>query len=160
MVNEVWGQKDHPSGLNTNTVQILALSFHITGHHAPPGPIFIPKQDGRTSFMIPNHPGVWKVYLVKVDFPPYRHPFCWFSLREMGQNGVSGQVMLRFAPFFCCNDICYWNVDDSYKNDANQVSGWWDMREWWWKVGFTPRQLDVCPGPGWFHVPFFSCSGC
>jgi len=35
MVHEVWGQKDHPSGLDRNTVQILALSFHITGHHAP-----------------------------------------------------------------------------------------------------------------------------
>ena len=27
------------------------------------------------------------------------HPFFWFSLREMGQNGASGQVLLRFAPF-------------------------------------------------------------
>ena len=35
MVHEVWGQKDHPSGLDRNPVQILALSFHITGHHAP-----------------------------------------------------------------------------------------------------------------------------
>jgi len=35
MVHEVWGQKDHPGGLDRNTVQILALSFHITGHHAP-----------------------------------------------------------------------------------------------------------------------------
>jgi hypothetical protein len=35
MVHEVWGQKDHPSGLDRNPVQILALSFHKTGHHAP-----------------------------------------------------------------------------------------------------------------------------
>jgi len=35
LVHEVWGQKDHPSGLDRNTVQSLALSFHITGHHAP-----------------------------------------------------------------------------------------------------------------------------
>jgi hypothetical protein len=41
-------------------------------------------------------------------------------------------------PHFCCSDIFYWNVDDSYKNDTNQVSGWWDMREWWWKIGFMP----------------------
>jgi hypothetical protein len=65
----------------------------------PGRPIFIPKQDRRTSFMIPSNSGVWKVYLVKVDFPPFWHPFCWFSLREMGQNGISGQVLLRFAPF-------------------------------------------------------------
>jgi len=37
------------------------------------------QQDRRTSFMIPNHPGVYKVYMVKVDFPPFWHPFCWFS---------------------------------------------------------------------------------
>ena len=57
MVHEVWGQKDPPSGLDRNPVQILALSFHITGHHAPSRTPFIPKQDSRTSFMIPNHPG-------------------------------------------------------------------------------------------------------
>ena len=63
-----------------------------------PGPLFIPKQDRRTAFMIPNHLGVWKIFLVKVGFPPFWHPFCWFSLREMGQNRVSGQILLRFAP--------------------------------------------------------------
>ena len=63
-----------------------------------PGPLFILKQDRRISIMIPNHPRVWKVYLVKVGFSPFWHPFCWFSLREMGQNRVSGQILLRFAP--------------------------------------------------------------
>ena len=29
MVHEVWGQKDHPSGLDRNPVQILALRIHI-----------------------------------------------------------------------------------------------------------------------------------
>jgi hypothetical protein len=43
MVHEVRGQKDHPSGLDRNTVQILALSFHITGHHAPARASFHPK---------------------------------------------------------------------------------------------------------------------
>ena len=43
-------------------------------------------------------------------------------------------------PHFRCNDI-YWYVNDSYKNDINQVSGWWDMTEWWWKIGFTPRAI-------------------
>jgi hypothetical protein len=103
MVHEVWGQKDHPSGLDRNTVQILALSFHITGHHAPTRASFHPKTI-QEDFLYDLWyqiilPGVWKVYLVKVDFPPFWHPFCWFSLREMGQNGVSGQVLLRFAPF-------------------------------------------------------------
>jgi len=43
MAHEVWGQKDNLSGLDRNTVQILALSFHITGHHAPTRAIFHPK---------------------------------------------------------------------------------------------------------------------
>jgi hypothetical protein len=43
MVHEVWGEKDHPGGLDRNTVQILDLSFHITGHHAPTRASFHPK---------------------------------------------------------------------------------------------------------------------
>jgi hypothetical protein len=43
MVHEVLSQKDHPSGLDRNTVQILALSFHITGHHASTRASFYPK---------------------------------------------------------------------------------------------------------------------
>jgi hypothetical protein len=43
MVHGVWGQKNHPSGLGINPVQILALSFHITGQHAPSRTSFHPK---------------------------------------------------------------------------------------------------------------------
>ena len=43
MVHEIWGQKDHPSGLDRNPVKILAPSFHITGHHAPSRTSFHPK---------------------------------------------------------------------------------------------------------------------
>jgi len=43
MVHKVWGQLDHPSGLGSNPVQILALSSHITGHHAPSRASFHPK---------------------------------------------------------------------------------------------------------------------
>jgi len=43
MVHEVWGQKDHPGGLDRNTVQILALCFHIIGQHAPTRASFHPK---------------------------------------------------------------------------------------------------------------------
>ena len=43
MVYEVWGQKDHPSGLDRNPVQVLALSFNISGHHAPTRASFHPK---------------------------------------------------------------------------------------------------------------------
>jgi len=49
--------------------------------------------------MISNYLGVWKVYSVKVDFHLFGTPFADFLLREVGQNGVSGQVLLRFAPF-------------------------------------------------------------
>ena len=42
-----------------------------------PGPLFFSKQDRRISFMIPNHPRVWKVYL-KVDYPPFWHLFADF----------------------------------------------------------------------------------
>jgi hypothetical protein len=48
--------------------------------------------------MIPIILGL-KSKLVKVGFLPFWHPFCWYSLREMGQNGVSDQLLGRFAPF-------------------------------------------------------------
>ena len=155
MVHEVWGQKDNPSLLDRNSVQILTLSFHITGHHAPGRTSFHPKQDRRTSFMIPNHPGFRKIHLVKVEFPPFWHPFCWFSPRKMGQNGVSGQVLLRFAPFLLQWYFLF-NVDDLYKNNTNQVIGRWDMREWWWKIGFTLRAIrPIRLRRNWQHL----CSG-
>ena len=46
-----------------------------------------------------------------------------FFLREMGQNGVSGQVLFCFAPFLL-QWYSLFNVDDSYKNDTTQVSEW------------------------------------
>ena len=89
MVHEIWGRKDHPNGLGQKYSSMFGRVSSLQPSTPQPGPLFIPKQDRRTSFMIPNHPRVWKVYLVR----------CWFSSREMGQNGVSGQVLLRFAPF-------------------------------------------------------------
>ena len=58
MVHGVWGQKDHPSGLDRNTLQFLALSSTLQATTPQPGPLFIPKQDRRTSFVKPSHPGV------------------------------------------------------------------------------------------------------
>ena len=101
MVHEVWGQKDHPSGLDRNTAKFGRLST-LQATTPQPGSLFIPKQGRRTSFMIPNHPRVWKllkyiwwrlIFLVPLLLADA------FSVREMGQNGVSGQVLLRFAPF-------------------------------------------------------------
>jgi hypothetical protein len=62
MVHEVWGQKDHPSGLDRIPVKILALSFHITGHHAPSRTSYHPKtrQENFTPFCCND------IYLSKV----------------------------------------------------------------------------------------------
>ena len=104
-----------------------------------PGPLFIPKQDRRTSLKIPNHLGFWKVGLVKVDFPPFWHPFCWFSLREMGQNAVSDQLLGRFTPI-----LLQWYLSKEhhwYKNVPVWCIRWWDTKNVWWNVGFTPRAI-------------------
>ena len=118
MVHEIWGRKDHPNGLGQKYSSMFGRVSTLQPSTPQPGPLFIPKQDRRTSFMIPNHPGVYKVYMVKVDFqqdrrtsfmipnhpgvykvymvkvdfPPFWHPFCWFSLREMGQNEVGCSI--------------------------------------------------------------------
>ena len=149
MVHTVWDQLDHPSGLGRNPVKFWHWVRTLQATTPYPGPLFIPKQDRGTSFMIPNHPEFWKADLVKVGFPPFWHPFRWFPIREMGQSGVSDQLLGHFTPFLL-QWYFFWNVDDSYKKDTNQVSGWWDMREWWWKIGFTPRKIRHW-SPSWQH---------
>jgi len=71
---------------------------------------------------------------------PFMTPLLLIFVKELGQNGVPGQLLLRFAPFLL-QCYSYWNVDYSYKNDTNRVSWWWDMTDWWWKVGFMPRAI-------------------
>jgi hypothetical protein len=58
-------------------------------------------------------------------------------------NGPKWSIWPSAAPFapFLLQWYFDWNVNDSYKNDTNQVSGWWNMREWWWKIGFTLRAI-------------------
>jgi hypothetical protein len=48
---------DHPSGLDGNPVQILALTFHITGHHTPTRAYFHPKTRQDNFLEIPKHLG-------------------------------------------------------------------------------------------------------
>jgi hypothetical protein len=69
---------------------LCALSGTIINSQAS----FTSKHDRSTSFMIRNRMGCWKPDLVGLGFPP----FCWIFRREMGQNGVPGQLLLRFAP--------------------------------------------------------------
>ena len=58
-----------------------------------PGPLFTSKYDRGTSFMIRNRLTCWKSDV----FHPFWHPFCYI-FREMGQNWVPDQLLLRFAP--------------------------------------------------------------
>jgi hypothetical protein len=51
-----------------------------------PGPFFVPKQDRRTSFMIPYHPG----------FCTFMAPLLLIFFK--GQNGVSDQLLGHFTP--------------------------------------------------------------
>jgi hypothetical protein len=93
MVHKVWGQSDHPSGLGGIPVQILALSFHILGHHSPTRTPFHPK----TRWQYLKKRGA-----KKVEIQP--SPDLLFKtqddlVREMGQDGVSDQLLGRFAPF-------------------------------------------------------------
>ena len=123
-----------------------------------PGPLFIPKQDRGTSFMIPNYPGVWKVYLVKVGFP-FLAPLLLIFSKGNGLKWGAWPSTAPFCPIFVAMIFFHWNVDRSYKNDTNKVSGWWDMREWWWKIGFMSRKTRrVCPS--WQHSSSGAASRC
>ena len=121
-----------PNGLGRISVQILALRFHVLSHHTLHRASFYLKI-GQEYFLHNEE----SFGMLKTRFGGTRSLFgipglflaslLLFFLREMGQNGVSGQVLFCFAPF-----LLQWysllNVDDSYKNDTTQVSEWWDMR--------------------------------
>ena len=62
------------------------------------GPLFTPKHDRSISFMIRNRLTCWKLDLVELGFPPFLAPLLLIFLREMGQNGVSDQLLGRFTP--------------------------------------------------------------
>jgi len=91
MVHKVWG---HPSGLDRNPVQILALIVYVLSHHTLP----------RASFHLKKRPK-YLFYdqesfdMLKLGFPPILAPLLLIFQKEMGQNGVPGQLLLRFAPF-------------------------------------------------------------
>ena len=63
-----------------------------------PGPLCTSKHD-RSIFMMRNCLTCWKLELVDLVFHTFWYSFCWIFRREMGQNGVLGQLMLCFAPF-------------------------------------------------------------
>ena len=91
MVHKVWG---HPSGLDRNPVQILALIVYVLSHHTLP----------RASFHLQTrHEYFFNDYesfdMLKLGFPPILAPLLLIFQKEMGQNGVPGQLLLRFAPF-------------------------------------------------------------
>jgi len=115
-----------------------------------PGPLFIPKQYRRTSFMIYDtklsFPGFEKYTWWRLIFHLFGTPFADFLSGKWAKMGYLAKYC-SVLPHFCCNDNFYWNVD---KNDTNQDSGWWDMREWWWKIGFTPRAITHW-SPSWQH---------
>jgi len=79
MVNEVWGQKDHPSSLDRNTVKILALSLHITGTSQAttpqPGPLFIPNKAGEVPLWYQTILGFEKYIWWRLIFHFFGTPF-------------------------------------------------------------------------------------
>ena len=99
MVPKVWGQMGSPSGLGRISVQNLALRIHVLSHHTPPRASFHLKT--RQEYFFNDQESI---EMLKAGFGG-----TWFStlfgtpyadfLREMGQNGVSDQVLLRSAPF-------------------------------------------------------------
>jgi hypothetical protein len=120
-------------------------------------PHYRPARPNQGLFSSQNKTGglpVW--YLIVLGFEKYSSwrlifhlfgtPFADFLLGKWVKMGCLAKKC-SVLPHFCCNDVFYWYVDDSYKNDTNQVSGWWDVTDLWWKVGFTPRAIR--------HVHFY-----
>ena len=90
---------DYPSGLGRNPVQNLALDVYVLSHHTLP----------RASFHLKTQQEYFFYDEESFDMLKTRFGGTWFStlfgtpvadyLRELGQNGVPDQLLLRFAPF-------------------------------------------------------------
>ena len=114
MVHEVWGKKDHPSGLDKNPVQILALSFHITSHHAPSRTSFLPKPrqddflyDTKSSWVLKSTFGEGWLYT-------FLAPLLLFFLREMGKMEYLTNYRVVSLHFY---DVYLSKTHHLFKND-------------------------------------------
>jgi hypothetical protein len=99
MVHEVWGQKDQPSGRDRNLVQNLALSFHITGHHDPTRASFHPRLRQEDFLYDTISSWVLKSRFGEAWLSTFLAPLLLIFFREMGQNGVSDQLLGRRTLF-------------------------------------------------------------
>ena len=99
MVHEVWGQKNHPNGLDRNPVQILALSFFITGHHAPSRTWIHPKT--RQEDFLYDTKSSWGLKSIFGEgwFSTCLAPLLLIFSKGMGQNEVSDQLLNRIILF-------------------------------------------------------------
>ena len=90
---------DYPSGLGRNPVQILALNVYVLSHHTLPRASFHLKTQQEYFFYDEESFDMLKTEFGGTWFStPFGTPFADF-LREMGQNGVPDQLLLRFALF-------------------------------------------------------------
>ena len=149
MVHKVWGPSGHPSGLGGIPVQILALSFHILGHHSPTRAPVHPKTRQEDLLYYTNSSWVLKSRSGEGWFSTFLAPLLLIFSKGNGPKWSIWPTTGSLCPIFVAN-IYIKNLDDSYKNNTNQVSGWWDVREWWWKIGFTP-QANRHFSPSWQH---------
>jgi len=146
MVHKVWGQSDHPSGLGGISVQILAMSFHILGHHSPTRASSHPKT--RWQHLLCDTKSSW---VLKSRFGEGWLSTFWAPLVLIFFNGNGPWSIWSTTGSFCPIWYSFLKFRRFIKkNDTNQVSGWWDVREKWWKIGFTPQaNRHFCPS--WQH---------
>jgi len=98
MVHKVWGQTAPPSGLGRT--HFLALNIYVMSHHALPRVSFHLKTRQEYFFYIQESFGMLETGFGGTWYSTlFGTPFADFLKRKMGQNGVPGQLLLRFAPF-------------------------------------------------------------
>ena len=159
MFHEVWGQKDQPSGRDRNPVQILALSFHITGYHAPTRASFHPKTRQKDFHYDAISSCVLKSRFGEGWFSTFLAPLLliffqgkWAKMEFLTNYWV---VSLHL----CCNDIYLSKKHHLNKNNPDWCSRWWVLADWQCNVGCTPRAIRHV-WPSWQHSSSSAISRC
>jgi hypothetical protein len=151
MVHKVWGQTDPPSCLGRISVHFLALEIYVKSTTLYSGSFFTSKHDRSISFIMRNRLGCWKTDYGGTWYSTlFGTPFADIS-REMGQNGVPGQLLLRFAPFLSqwysllkCRLFIQNDTIGSVGGEIWQIGG-----EKW---GSRRGQLGICAATGCFQA--------
>ena len=141
-----------PYRITVNRTVHRRVTTLIIGHYSPTRAYFHPKTRGQHFLYNTKLSWVFKSRSGEDWFSSFLAPLLLIFLREMGQNGVSDQLLGRFT-LFCCNDIYYHTNIILIGAVGGDI--WRIGSEKW---GSRRGQLDIIANPGSIEAQVLSAT--